>query len=130
GVVINMMVWYPPPYGNYDSGTAEVRAFMVNANSGAPSGATSRAVMAVLAMPKPVPAPTRTTVVEFYHAALDHYFITANPKEISDLDTGVHPGWTRTGQTFNSYTIGSAGRDGRRPVCRAYGLPRAGIDSH
>jgi len=34
-------------------------------------------------------------VVEFYNAALDHYFLTADVQEISDLDNGVHPGWKR-----------------------------------
>src|SRR4029079_7505692 len=57
-------------------------------------------------------------------------FITGIPQEISDLDNGVHVGWVRTGQTFTAYGIGSAGGTGRHPVCRAYGLPSAGIDSH
>jgi hypothetical protein len=69
-------------------------------------------------------------VVEFYNASLDHYFITGSPQEISDLDTGVHGGWTRTGQSFNAYGIGSTGDTGRRPVCRLYGVPAAGLDSH
>src|SRR5262249_15632206 len=99
-------------------------------NGGAPDGATPRAVMAVLAVPKLPPSPTRTTIVEYYNAALDHYFITGFPAEIADLDNGVHRGSARTGQTFSSYAVGSAGRTGRRPVCRAYGLPSAGIDSH
>jgi hypothetical protein len=128
-VVVNMMVWHST-YGNYDSGNAEIRAFMVNALGDAPAGASPRAVMAVLATPKPPPPVTETTIVEFYNASLDHYFITGIAKEISDLDTGVHKGWERTGQTFKAYGIGSAGRAGRRPVCRAYGMPSAGIDSH
>ena len=44
-----------------------------------------------------IPATETAELVEFYNASLDHYFITITPKEISDLDTGVHPGWTRTG---------------------------------
>ena len=129
GAVINMLLWFPN-VGGYDSGPNEIRALMASAAGNAPNATSPRAVMAVLALPKSAPAPLQTTVVEFYHAVLDHYFITAIPKEISDLDTGVHPGWTRTGQTFKSYGIGSSGRTGRRPVCRAYGLPSAGIDSH
>ena len=42
-------------------------------------------------------------VIEFYNAAQDHYFITASPAEIADLDTGVHPGWQRTGLSFDAY---------------------------
>jgi hypothetical protein len=76
------------------------------------------------------PQPTVVPVVEFHHAALDHYFITANAKEIADLDSGVHQGWTRTGKSFKAYAVGSTGNTGRRPVCRAYGNPAAGLDSH
>ena len=91
----------------------------------------SVASVVVLTTPKAAPpAPTIVTVVEFYNAALDHYFITAIPKEISDLDTGVHPGWQRTQQSFKAYDSGSTGHTGRRPVCREYGNPAAGLDSH
>src|SRR6185369_17967193 len=95
----------------------------------APSGG-GRAAMAVLALPKISAAPTTVTIVEFYHAELDHYFITAIQQEINDLDGGVHAGWVRTGQTFKAYGTGSSGRAGRRPVCRAYGNPAAGLNSH
>jgi serine protease len=89
-------------------------------------------VLAVLAVPQPQapPPPSIVNVVEFYNASLDHYFITADVHEIGDLDTGVHMGWTRTGQTFNAYAIDSTGSTGRRPVCRIYGQPSAGLDSH
>jgi hypothetical protein len=129
GNVVSMLTWFPAVVG-YDSAPAEVRAFNVMGYSTAPTGVTARAVAAVLAVPKPAPPVTAATVVEFYHAGLDHYFISGIPQEISDLDTGVHTGWTRTGQTFKAYGIGSAGRTGRRPVCRAYGLPSAGLDTH
>ncbi len=65
-------------------------------------------------------------VVEFYNASLDHYFISINPQEISDLDTGVHTGWTRTGLAFNAY---AAATDATEPVCRFYIPPQHG-DSH
>jgi hypothetical protein len=73
------------------------------------------------------------TAVEFYHAALDHYFVTANAIEISDLDTGVHPGWTRTGQQFDVYVHDPTPATGNLPlasVCRYYGLPAFGLDTH
>ena len=74
--------------------------------------------------------PTETTeIVEFYNAALDHFFITLGPKEIQDLDSGVHPGWTRTGYRFLVVKNGS-GYAGSLPVCRFYGRPEKGIDSH
>lgn len=74
------------------------------------------------------PVATRSAV-EFYNAARDHYFITVDPREISDLDTGVHPGWTRTGKSIAVFAPGQSGGVGVA-VCRFYGLPAAGLDSH
>jgi Repeat of unknown function (DUF5648) len=65
-------------------------------------------------------------VVEFLHAGLDHYFITASAAEIADLDSGVHPGWARTGQSFASLPPGAASGSA---VCRLY-IPPAQGDSH
>jgi len=47
-----------------------------------------------------------TPVIEYYHAGLDHYFMTQDPAEIRDLDTGVHPGWVRTGESMLAYAAG------------------------
>lgn len=78
----------------------------------------------------PNPTPTEVAlVVEFFSPTLDHYFITQNPDEIRDLDTGVHPGWMRTGQSFLAYLPGKSDARGRA-VSRYYGLPQAGLDSH
>lgn len=68
--------------------------------------------------------------VEFHHAGLDHYFLTADANEILVLDTGVLPGWARTGQAFNVFAPGSPNDAPVRPVCRFYGLPSAGLASH
>ena len=99
-----------------------------------PAGAknSARAYVGVLVrrVSTTLPQQAVVTVVEFHHAALDHYFITANAKEIADLDGGVHKGWARTGKSFKAYAVGSVGNTGRRPVCRAYGNPAAGLDSH
>lgn len=69
------------------------------------------------------------TVVEFYNPSLRHYFVTANPDEIRKLDDGTFRGWTRTGQRFYVRPAGSA-TSGTSPVCRFYGKPEAGLDSH
>src|SRR5205823_13325524 len=45
-------------------------------------------------------------VIEFYHAGLDHYFLTQDANEIHDLDTAVHAAWGRTGQSFLAYLPG------------------------
>jgi hypothetical protein len=72
------------------------------------------------------PPPIRVNAVEFYHAGYDHYFVAASAQDIIDLDTGVHPGWSRTGYSFDVWN----GTDGRtNPVCRYYIPPGYG-DSH
>ena len=53
--------------------------------------------------PTPVPTPPTSTVVEYYHAAFGHYFITSFTAEISALDSGKFAGWARTGRTFSAY---------------------------
>ncbi len=83
--------------------------------------------LVLVALPPPV---ALVEVDEFYNAGLDHYFITANSAEKSDLDTGVHPGWMRTGQSFKAYAAGSSASGSINPVCRYYGNPSAGLDSH
>ena len=66
-------------------------------------------------------------VVEFYHAALDHYFISWLAAEITALDAGTAiKGWARTGHKFKTATLPQAGTV---PVCRFYIPPELG-DSH
>ncbi len=98
----------------------------------AAAGPAVEVKMALIITPSTTAAPPVNIVqaIEFYHAASDHYFITAIAKEISDLDNKVHPGWQRTGQSFKVYAAGSGGPPDRFPVCRFYGLPQAGLDSH
>ncbi len=67
---------------------------------------------------------------EYYYAAKNHYFITGDPDEILALDTGRFPGWTRTGQQFWSFVPLQPIPSTLAPVCRFYGLPSAGLDSH
>jgi len=72
------------------------------------------------------PPVTTVDVIEFYNATLDHYFISIDGQEIHDLDTGVHPGWARSGLSFEAYAVVTAGAN---PVCRFYIPPGYG-DSH
>ena len=61
--------------------------------------------------------------VEFFNASLGHFFMTASKPEIAALDAGAFSGaWTRTGQTMK---VG-----GTVAVCRFYGMPPKGPDSH
>jgi hypothetical protein len=68
----------------------------------------------------------RARLVEYHHAQLDHYFMTADPPEIEALDTGAHAGWARTGQTIY---VTAASDGAASAVCRFY-LPPASGDSH
>ncbi len=70
--------------------------------------------------------PGTAVAVEYYNSALDHYFMTIDPKEVNDLDTGVHGGWERTGLRFLAY---QSQVPGTNPVCRFYRTPGFG-DSH
>ena len=74
--------------------------------------------------------PPNATVVEYYRASVDHYFVTASPQEQRALDDGVRPGWVRTGATFLAWTDPARAPANARPVCRYYGRPEAGLDSH
>ena len=66
--------------------------------------------------------------IEYYNAALDHYFITAFPEEVALLDAGVQiPGWTRTGYTFRSWKSGTGPGN---EACRFFGTPGRGPNSH
>ncbi len=78
------------------------------------------------------PTPTQPTagkvsVVEYYRAAVGHYFMTTERAEIDALDNGTIRGRARTGQTFEAYPPFDASH---APVCRFYGRSEAGLDSH
>jgi hypothetical protein len=69
--------------------------------------------------PPPPPPPTVTTVdlIEYYHAAFGHYFVTYLQGEISKLDDGTFAGWARTGLKFKAWTAPGTGLS---PVCRFF----------
>lgn len=67
--------------------------------------------------------------IEYFNAALGHYFVTANAQEAHLLDIGQMPGWVRTGKTMPVILPGY-GNPTMSPVCRFYGRPEAGLDSH
>ncbi|MEO7158544.1 MAG: hypothetical protein ABI039_13330, partial [Vicinamibacterales bacterium] len=87
------------------------------------------AALMALPLSAAIPASVQNEIVEFYNQSLDHYFISADAKEIQDLDSGLHAGWSRTGYRFPGIKIGS-GQPATTPVCRFYGRPEAKIDSH
>ena len=87
--------------------------------------ATFAVLVAILAFPA-----SAYTVVEYYNANLDHYFMTPLPAEISALDSGSIAGWTRTGLVFDAFaSVAAAAGAAVNPVCRFYIPPQHG-DSH
>ena len=68
------------------------------------------------------------TAVEFYNAKINHYFITAYPEEAAALDAGTNvKGWARTGGQFTVFTEPA---EGLQAVCRFFGTPNVGPNSH
>ena len=70
------------------------------------------------------------TAIEYYNASLNHYFMTANPAETAILDANIQfPGWQRTGVAFSAYANAGDSVDAL-PVCRFFGTPGVGPNSH
>jgi hypothetical protein len=84
------------------SGTGSPHTILVSGNGNPPGGGGG---------------PTTAVAVEYYHAAFDHYFVTAIQDEITKLDNGTFVGWSRTGKQFKVYTSAGAGLSG---VCRFF----------
>jgi hypothetical protein len=74
-----------------------------------------------------VPLPPTSTVVEYFHAAFGHYFVTNIAAEISALDSGKFAGWARTGRSFDAHTA----TDGNvAAVCRFFTVAFPPKSSH
>jgi hypothetical protein len=84
----------------------------------------SLAIMQIYGVATTIAAPT-VDVIEFYNAAMDHYFMSSLVADIQALDSGHFPGWARTGRSFKAYSQQATGAS---PVCRFY-MP-APQDSH
>lgn len=74
-----------------------------------------------------------TRAVEFYNTDLGHYFIAAGQGEIDGILAGAAgPGWELTGQSFKVWLTlpPDASLVPLNPVCRFYGRPAGGPNSH
>ena len=70
-------------------------------------------------------------VQEYFNVNLGHYFVTAGTGEIATIESGgAGPGWQRTGYGFRAYVTESGIPVGTSPVCRFYGTPGVGPNSH
>jgi Repeat of unknown function (DUF5648) len=91
GLLVELTVWSPAQY--YE---------------GAPAIATCDLQRA---------SPATASVVEYYYANADEYFISADPAEISALDNNHFPGWVRTSLGFGAYASATTSAS---PVCRFF----------
>jgi hypothetical protein len=88
--------------------------------SGDPAGPHRKVVTFTVASSLP-------SAIEYFNPQLGHYFYTSYPDETASLDR--NPQWMRTGESFHVIAA-ELGRPGLDNVCRFYGLPEAGLDSH
>ena len=81
--------------------------------------------------PASAPGAAATTVIEYHHAAFDHYFITPVAAEIALLDAHAPPfeEWSRTGFSFNVYPPAGAPA-GSVAICRFFNDHFAPKSSH
>jgi hypothetical protein len=85
----------------------------------------------LVTMRTPTEPPVKVSyAVEFHHAGLDHYFITADAAEIGEMDGGRFAGWQRTGLGFRVVDAADTRSSVTVPVCRFYGRPEYGLDTH
>jgi uncharacterized protein (DUF1800 family) len=68
--------------------------------------------------------------VEYFNTVLGHYFVSADPAERAIVESGgAGPGWQRTGGEFGVFRA-AADAPELSPVCRFYGTPGVGPNSH
>ena len=73
-----------------------------------------------------VPAGDRRAI-EYYYAAFNHYFVSADLDEIAGLDAGAFQGWSRTGEGFR---VAEAATPGNSPVCRFFSIGFQPLATH
>lgn len=87
-------------------------------------------LFALASAPACFAAEPTASAVEFYNVNLKHYFMTADPAEASSIDKGsAGAGWVRTGAVIRAFA-GAGDDTGLVAVCRFYGTPGKGPNSH
>ena len=72
--------------------------------------------------------PAAPIAIEYFNAALGHYFLTAFAEEAAALDAGAFAGaWQRTGYALPVWPPTDAGT---ADVCRFFGVPHVGPNTH
>ncbi len=126
GASCNFNITYTPSAAGADSAT-----LTIGSSGGAAVVMSLTGIGVSTAPPPPPPPPPPTTTVdliEYFHAAFGHYFITYLPGEISKLDDGTFVGWARTGRQFKAWTAQTSGD--QVPVCRFFTTFFAPKSSH
>ncbi len=77
-----------------------------------------------------VPPAGAAPVVEYYRSDLDHYYYTADPGEISFIDSNPTAVNKRTGFFFFAWLDPASAPPGAQPVCKFYGSRTQFIDSY
>ena len=75
------------------------------------------------------PQAATTDALEYYNAEFDHYFVTAGPSEIADLESGHFEGWVSTGKRFKVYRPANT-PTWTAPVCRFFSTKFGPKSSH
>ena len=87
------------------------------------------AALAAWSLPGAAAEPT-AVAVEYFNTVLRHYFVSADPAEQRSVDSGgAGAGWVRTGGQFGVFAK-ATDAPGLSPVCRFYGRPGVGPNSH
>lgn len=114
--------------------TGTARNFPAGSQCGIPNlcgaGMLDAGAAVASTFPNGVPPANAFTVVEFYRADLDHYFITASPAEINYIDRFLGGTFQRTGLYFYAYLNAFLAPPGVQPVCRFYADATVQINSH
>lgn len=113
------------PYTSWTFAAKAINDAGLIMGNGCRAGVCNALLLVPLKAPPPPPA-GQVNVIEYHHAGLDHFFMTALTSEIDALDSGAKAGWERTGEHFRAYPSAGAGTS---PVCRFYIPPEWG-DSH
>jgi serine protease len=72
----------------------------------------------------------RATATLFFNTTLNHYFMTSDDAEVAAIGNGAAgPGWTQLAERFLVVDRGAAAA-GSGNVCRFYGTPGRGPNSH
>jgi hypothetical protein len=72
-----------------------------------------------------------TLAIGFFNTAINHFFVTSDTAEAAGIDRGAAgAGWQRTADDFRVWQSAATAPANAKPVCRFYGTPGVGPNSH